>query len=448
MSQIHIAPAPLNGMLTVPPSKSIYHRALILAALSEKGGRIRPLFDSDDIAATAGILSKLGARIEKKPGQNAYLVYPLARPAALSFAPGAEIAGGAVSSSAGIPVMDCGESGSTVRFLLPVAAALGRTCAFTGRGRLPKRPLTPYFDLFPAHGVQIRRGGEEELPLTLCGRLRSGAFTLPGDISSQYITGLLFACALMPGESRLHLSSPLQSAPYVAITREMLDDFGVVSERLENGDFVLSGGQQIRSRDYTVESDWSQAAFFFMAGVLGSTLSLAGLRPDSRQGDKRIAEIAASFGAKVDFSHGVYHIAPPPGPIRPVHIADASDIPDIIPVIAAAAAFADGVSVIENCGRLRIKESDRLAATIANIRAIGGRAHSEGDTLIIAGQPALPGGRVDAFGDHRMVMAFAVAATRCEKGILIDGSEAVRKSYPTFFADFTTLGGRVNELHD
>ncbi len=424
-----VEPGPLSGAITVPPSKSIYHRALILSALSDKGGRIRPYFRSDDIDATKRVLTALGAKIEKSDMGNAYLVYPVTK------------------KGSSFVTAHCGESGSTVRFLIPIAAALGKSVTFEGSGRLPERPLTPYYTLLEEHGVKVQRQEGAHLPLSICGKLQGGVFSLRGDISSQFITGLMIAAGLMEEKSVLHLETPLQSAPYVEITRNVLELFGVKTTK-QGDDFIIPGNQRFASRDFTVESDWSQAAFYFMAGVLGSSLTLSGLSPDSLQGDKQIARIAEQFGAKVAFSRGMYHISPPEGEIHPIHIKDASDIPDIIPVIAVTAAFANGTSVIENAGRLRIKESDRLLSAVLNIRAIGGSARAEGDALIIEGLPSLPGGMVDACGDHRVVMAFSIAGTRCENGVRITGAGAVEKSYPTFFDDFISLGGAAHELTD
>jgi 3-phosphoshikimate 1-carboxyvinyltransferase len=406
MSCVKIYPSVLNGRILVPPSKSAAHRAVICSALAN-GTDIFPdgTYLSDDIAAT---------RLGMKAMQNRHGIEKVR--------------------------IDCGESGSTLRFLIPIAAALGINAEFVGRGRLPERPIGIYLHCLPTHGVPCRTEGG--LPFAIEGKLSPGEFTLPGNVSSQFITGFLLALPLLNGDSRLILSSPLESAGYVDMTIEMMRDFGVTVKPIENG-WQISGGQAYLPRAYSVERDWSQAAFFLAAGALGGKLELEGLNPNSCQGDRAAEQLFQAFGAKIKWNGSVLSVTP--NQLNGIAI-DASQIPDLVPVLAATAALSKGQTRIYNAQRLRIKESDRLAAMANGLTRLGGKVRQTDDGLIIDGVAQLHGGTVNGCNDHRIVMALAIAALHADGCVTISDAQSIRKSYPTFFEDYNRLGGNAHVI--
>ncbi len=419
---IRITPAALAGKVAAVPSKSAAHRALIAAALADKPCTVRLGGSSnEDIDATIHCLRALGAGFEIT-GDD-IRVTPLWRrlPEAAT--------------------LDCGESGSTLRFLLPVAAALGVRATFTGRGRLPARPLSPLWEEMAAHGCRFE--GIGGMPFTLTGRLTAGVYTLPGNVSSQYITGLLLALPLLESPSEIRLTTPLESAGYIDLTCGALAQFGLPVGRTPAA-FTIEGGKGYRApAQVAVEGDWSGAAFWLVAGALGAGVTCTGLDPASGQGDRAAADILGQMGATVQsLGDGV---AVSGGRLRAVTI-DAGPIPDLIPVLAAAAALAEGTTHIINAARLRIKESDRLAAVADGLTRLGADVTQLPDGLIINGKPSLAGGQVQGYNDHRIVMAMAIAAIGCQQPVTITGAEAVAKSYPRFFEDYQHLGGAANVL--
>lgn len=418
-----------GGSIPLPPSKSAAHRAVLCAALSRGKCVVSNVDWSDDIAATAEAVRTLGAEAEFDPGAGTLAVD----------------ASGLRGGSGGI---DCGESGSTLRFLIPVAAALGGSWRFTGRGRLPLRPLGIYEELLPEHGVAFRTEGG--LPLSIEGTLEPGEYRLPGNVSSQFVTGLLLALPLLSGDSEIVLTSPLESKGYVDLTVSMLEEFGVTVSETERG-WEVPGGQCFRPREYTVEGDWSQAAFFLSMAALspeGSVVRLCGLNRDSRQGDKACVDLFERFGLKTRWRNGALEVWNPNagsvfGGLRGFTI-DASQIPDMVPALAVCAALSQGETRIVRAERLRLKESDRLAAMEEALGALGGRVRSTPDGLIFHGVEALRGGTVRGRNDHRVVMALAAAALRCEGEVTVTDAWSIRKSYPGFFADFGKLGGNAH----
>ncbi|MGI6269123.1 MAG: 3-phosphoshikimate 1-carboxyvinyltransferase [Candidatus Howiella sp.] len=416
MSSIQIIPHPLCGSVRPPASKSDGHRAVICAALAKGESRISDLTMSADIEATLRCLAAMGAGIRRTAGEIV-------------------IDGGRFSAAA---VLDCGESGSTLRFLLPVAAAAGISAELTGRGRLPARPMEVLTALLRRHGVDCTA---DALPLRIAGQLAHGRFVLPGNISSQYISGLLLALPLLGEESEILLTSPLESAGYVDMTLHTMEAFGIRVIRIANG-YRIPGGQRYRPAAYRVEGDWSAAAFPAAAGALGGEIRIEGLNAGSLQGDREIAGILRRFGASVSMETDClsvrHHL------LRSIEV-DAAQIPDMIPAVAAVAAGAKGVSRIHSAGRLRLKESDRLSAIANALTGMGVRADEGADSLTIYGG-RVRGGRVDGAGDHRIVMAFAVLAAYAEGETVITDCEAVAKSYPAFFDDFKALGGICHVL--
>lgn len=413
---VEIHPSAISGSIVPPRSKSAAHRALIAAALAG-GGEVRGVQPSDDVLATLGALPALGVQA-RLTGETARLS-PVA----------------AAADEA--PTADCAESGSTLRFLLPVFAARGVPVTLTGRGRLPQRPLGVYRDCLPAHGVSLHG---DRLPLTLSGRLEGGEYRLPGDVSSQFITGLLFALPLCAQDSVLRLTTPLESAGYVDMTLAVLRRAGVRIEGATDG-WRIPGGQRYAVKTYEVEADWSQAAFLLAAGALAGEVAVRGLDGDSAQGDREIVPLLRRFGAAVEQTAD--GIVCRRAPLHGIDI-DASQIPDLVPVLAVVAAAARGTTRITGAARLRLKESDRLAAMADCLRRIGAAAVEQPDGLVIEGGRPLTGGEASGCGDHRIVMSMAVAALACRRPMTITGASAVAKSWPAFFTDLQSIGGIVH----
>lgn len=416
--EVQIIPAPLHGAIRAIPSKSDAHRLLICAALADVPTQFTLPQSSADIEATMNCLRALGAEITREG--DSVMVAP-------------------IRSVPENPLLDCGESGSTLRFLLPVAAALCGRVRFTGQGRLPDRPIGELKSAMEAHGVSF---SADQLPFTLSGRLSGGAYSLPGNVSSQYITGLLLAMPRLDGDSTLTLTTKLESAAYVDITLHTLRRFGITVQT-GGATYTVPGGQKFLSPVRAeLDGDWSNAAFFLAAGALASPVTVSGLNLNSPQGDQEILNLLRRFGAAVTARGTAITVSP--APLYGFNI-DMSGIPDALPVLAAVAACANGETRFTNAARLRLKESDRLAATAAMLRALGGYAEELPDGLIVRGA-ALTGGTVDGCNDHRIVMAAAIAAIRCNGTVTITGTEAVRKSYPAFFEDYIRLGGGVHVL--
>ncbi len=401
---VRIMPGKLRGTIKAVPSKSDAHRQLICAALSREISQIKIGDESlsDDILVTMACLRQMGAEILKK-GAGEWQVRP--------------VWGNQLSNQ----TIDCGESGSTLRFLLPVLAALGIPAKVTGRGRLPERPLSPLREELIAHGSRF---DAPSLPFTLSGQLESGVYTLPGNISSQYVSGLLFALPLLKGDSSIQLASPLESADYVEMTLRTLEQFGVRVERRPDG-YDVPGGQIFRSSgNVETEGDWSGAAFFLTAGALGADIMVCGLQEESRQPDRTILKFLRDFGAEVRFAEHSAYVRQ--NVCRPMQI-DASFAPDLVPILSILACGAIGETVIFNAERLRLKESDRLQAMCDCINALGGEAAGTRDGMRVLGSGRLTGGEVDGQNDHRIVMAAAVAASICSQPVRIAGAEAVKK---------------------
>lgn len=420
MSLAVISPSVIRGTLTPPPSKSAAHRLLIAAALAG-GGRVRGLSLSADMEATLRAVRGLGVSVRLDGDAACFSPAPPS------------------SSPSPLPV-DCGESGSTLRFLIPLYAARGVPAVFTGHGRLPERPLWVYADCLPSHGVAL--SATAGLPLTVTGRLTGGDFALPGDVSSQFITGLLFALPLCREDSRIRLTTPLESAGYVDMTLQVLRQAGVRAEPLEDGWFI-PGSQTYRPLDAAVESDWSQAAFLLTAGALGGSITLTGLNTASAQGDREALALFRRFGAAVEEAPG--RITCRKAPLHGIDI-DAAQIPDLVPVLAVTAALANGVTRITGAARLRLKESDRLTAVADGIRRLGGRVEEGPDSLTITGVSRLVGGRAEGYNDHRIVMALSMAALGCEAPVTVTDAQSVAKSWPAFFEDYRAIGGTAHVI--
>jgi len=411
-----ITPAHLSGTVKAIPSKSDAHRLLIASALADRCTKLVMTGGSEDISATIGCLRALGAYIELQ--SDGIAVSP-------------------IDDVPERPLLDCHESGSTLRFLLPVAAAVSEHAAFTGQGRLPQRPIGELCTAMGSGGVSF---SSDRLPLETSGRLKSGVYRLPGGISSQYITGMLMALPITGGDSEIILTDKLRSGAYVDITLGVLKRFGIEVKKTDSGYFI-PGGQRYRSPGKTeVDGDWSNGAFLLCAGAVGGSVTVSGLYPDSPQGDKGIVDLLRRMGADVSVNGNSVTVSG--GKLRGCEI-DIDETPDLLPALAMAAAFAEGDTSFVNGARLRIKESDRLAACAGLIADLGGSAEETADGLIVHGT-GLRGGTTHGRGDHRIVMAAAIAAAGCKEQVTVTGCNAVNKSYPAFFDDYAKLGGRVS----
>jgi len=403
----------LHGIVPAVASKSAAHRLLICAALSDSPTYVDIHAISNDVIATTRCITALGCTVSTTP--TGLAVYPPSR-------------------RAKAPHLDCLECGATLRFLLPVCAALCDGFDMEGHGRLARRPVAELAAAMQEHGCAF---SAEALPFRVTGRLRSGEYRLPGNISSQYISGLLFALPLLSGDSRITLTSSLSSAAYVQMTIDTLARFGICIEKTERGWRIPGGQQYVSPGRVTVEGDWSNAAVWLCAGALAGPVTVTGLNLESLQADLAIVDILGQMGASVFF--GRESITVSRGQLRGISV-DVDQFPDLMPVLAATAAMCDDASLLMGAGRLRLKESDRLAAMGRALRALGIDCIEGRDFLSLRGG-TLQIGTVDGAGDHRVVMAAALASLQTD--VTITGAEAIEKSYPTFLRDLTALGGQI-----
>jgi len=422
LENLKIIPSSLKGEVTIPPSKSISHRAIIAAGLADGVSQIENIIFSEDIQATCEGMEALGVEI-KREGRTLIIegrkeLNPLKRE------------------------IHCRESGSTLRFLIPLALLVNEPMTFLGEGRLKQRPLGPYLDIFQKQGIEYQY--ENELPLTVKGLLNPGRFEIPGNISSQFITGLLFALPLLDGNSEIVIKGSLESRPYIDLTIDVLKHFSVQIENQAHEVFHIKGFQKYRPAYYHVEGDYSQAAFWIVAGILGEEIVCKGLKRNSYHGDRVILDIVKEMGGSLSEEDGKVIVKP--SKTKGVQI-DASQCPDIVPILAVLAAFSEGKTEIVRAERLRIKESDRLKAIASELNRLGAEVYEQEDGLIIFGKDHLRGGIVDSWNDHRIAMALAIASIRCREPVILTNSSAVKKSYPNFFEDFKKLGGKLDEQH-
>ena len=419
---VRIDPFELNGRVKSIPSKSFAHRALIAASLGEGPSTVTVEKSSIDIDATRDALIALGARIQREG--DVFLVTP-------------------IELRKDIPLVNAVESGSTLRFLLPVAAALYNEVRFTGEGRLPDRPIGALLSAMAANGCRF---SGEKLPLTIQGPLTGTRYSLPGNISSQFVSGLLLVAPLLKKDVEIRLTSELESKDYVRITTAVMKHFGVIVEESHAGgpDYVVPGGQSFKPCDYEVEGDWSNAAFFLAGGALSGAVTMRGLNNRSVQGDRGILQVLEEFGAHLETTDQEIRVAK--GERRPI-TADLSLMPDALPILAVLAASCPlGVSRFYNGARLRLKESDRLKTVATMLRDLGGQVDELPDGLAVHGTGGLKGGTTSSFGDHRLAMAAAVAACITEQAVVIHEPQAVDKSYPDFFEDLKDIGGNSHGI--
>ena len=393
---ITITPKKLSGQITAIPSKSQAHRLLICAAFSDRPTELICPSTNQDIEATASCLCSLGAKIART--DNGYHVIPATQ----------------IPKTA---VLNCNESGSTLRFMLPIAGALGVDTVFELTGRLPYRPLSPLWEEMERMGCRLSRPTENTIRLQ--GQLRSGNYIIDGSVSSQFITGLLYATALMHGDSQIIVTGKLESKPYIDMTQQALDIFGV-----ETDSFAVTGSRPFRSPGkLIVEGDWSNGAFFLAAQKLGSKIAVDGLSEESAQGDRACAKILAQLDNEL--------------------IIDAADIPDLVPILAVTAGALSGAT-FKNVARLRLKESDRVATVATMLQNLGVSVSvSENEMQVFPGK--YHSCAINAAGDHRIAMAAAIAATVADGPVTIKGAQCVAKSYPTFWDEYKKLGGSYEQ---
>ena len=408
-------PAP-RGTLPSFPSKSEAHRYLICAALADTPTHIVCAASNDDIDATVSCLCALGASISRT--QGGFDVTP-------------------IKNIPDTAVLDCGESGSTLRFLLPVICALGTKAQLHLHGRLPARPLSPLDSLLSEHGATLSPQGTN--PLEVSGKLSGNDFSIAANVSSQFISGLLFALPLLDLDTpaTIRLVGKIESRPYLDMTRSALAVFGIAVKEQDGVLTIPAHARFTSPGTLAVGGDWSGAAPWLCMGAVGKhPLTVTDLDTASGQGDKAILSVLSDMGAQIEVHENAITVTP--APLHGITL-NAANIPDLVPVIAATAALANGTTCITGAARLRIKESDRLATTTAVLTALGADVRETDDGLVIVGKPALSGGSVDAYGDHRIAMTAAVASLGCQAPVTIEGAQAVAKSYPTFWEQLDLL---------
>lgn len=420
MNSVKLYPKKLGGNICVPPSKSISHRALISGGLSDGTSIIDNIQFSNDIEATIDVLSRMGVKVEKA-GSDSVKVNGRNRFNFLT------------------DEFDFGESGSTLRFMIPILMLSGKDIKLNGHGRLVQRPLKPYYDIFDSKKISYKNNNGN-LPLEIHGKLVPGRYELRGDISSQFITGLMFALPLLNGDSEIVLTTELESKGYVDLTKDMLEKFSIHIKNNDYKSFSVKGNQKYMASDCRIEGDFSQAVFYLAAGLIGDKICIHGLNINSHQGDKVSIDILRRMGAKIEYENE--NIISYPSKLNGA-VIDASECPDIIPVLAAAASVSRGTTSIINAKRLRMKESDRLKSVRIGLSKLGANVIEKGDSLIIEGKDMLEGGEVDSFNDHRIVMCMALASIRCKNPVIIHNSGSIKKSYPEFFDDLKSLGGDI-----
>lgn len=424
MSQIKILPGKLKGEIAVPPSKSLAHRAIIAAGLAKGTSRIDHIEYSQDIKATIKAMEALGTVIEQY--DDHLIIHGESTFSKNNMMPGIEI--------------DCEESGSTLRFMVPVSLVKENKVRFIGRGNLGKRPLDTFYEIFERQNIGYLYR-ENILDLNVLGSLKPDFYRIPGNISSQFITGLLFALPLLPGDSIIELTSPLESRGYVDLTLYILKLYGIDILNHEYRQFVIRGRQQYKPCNYRVEADFSQAAFFLVAGALGHDVVVQDLNLDSLQGDKAVLDYLTQMNCQIKTSEAGIQVV---GHGLQATTIDASQCPDVIPVLSLALALAKGDGKVVQAKRLRIKECDRLSATVKELNALQAQVIEHADSMDFHGVSSLSGGQVSSHNDHRMAMMLAIAATVAKEPVIIDNKECVKKSYPGFFDDFVSLGGKIN----
>ena len=428
--KIKIKPSILNGTIEIPPSKSYSHRAVIAAALAEGGkkSKIDNLKFSLDITTTTDIMENWGAKINREESSL-------------------EIIGNGGKVVTKDKYVQCNESGSTIRFLIPIGITNENELIFDGKGKLVDRPLDSYYRIFDEQEI-FYKNENGKLPLEVKGKLKAGNYEIDGNISSQFITGLLYALPLLDGDSKLIINKNLESKGYIDLTMEILKLAGIKIKNNDYKSFEIKGNQKYKPFDYTVEGDYSQVAFWIVAGIISANrdneIKCLHVNKSSLQGDREIVEIVERMGAKLEIFDDYLIVKPSK---TKGTVIDISQCPDIAPILTVLGALSEGETRIINGERLRIKESDRITSIKTELNKLGANVNEEGDSLIIQGVERFNGGvTVNAWNDHRIAMSLAIASSRCEKEIVLEEAESVRKSYPHFWDDFVKMGGEIEVI--
>ena len=426
MKYVKIQPNDLEGEIKIPPSKSLAHRAVICAGLSEGISHINNIEFSHDITATINGMKSLGAEIKENDdiSTNDSII---------------------VEGTKDFKIMkneiNCLESGSTLRFLIPIFSLCGQEITFKGEGKLIERPLDVYYKIFDEQNIDYSNNNGK-LPLYIKGKIKAGVFKIKGNISSQFISGLMFALPLLKNDSVIHITTDLESRGYIDLTIDILKTFNIEIKNKKYKEFFIRGNQTYKSADYTIRSDYSQAAFWIAAGILGREIKSIGLDENSLQGDKAILNIVKNMGGNITVCKN--SVTSSKSKTKGITI-DAGQFPDIVPILTVLASVSKGTTRIINASRLRIKESDRLKAVSTELNKLGADIVELTNGLLINGKDRLNGGEVHSWGDHRIAMALAVASIKCKNTVIIQNSDVVMKSYPRFWDDFKHLGGNIIE---
>ena len=431
MKSLVITPNSLKGEVVIPSSKSIGHREIICSGLASGKSIVDNISISKDIEATIEGLKSFGAKINEIPskfqGRCAFSI---------------EGTDGKINLKN--KVIDCRESGSTLRFLIPLGILSNEKIIFTGSGKLVERPLDPYFEIFNKKGIEYKIFSDKiNLPLEINGKLKSGVYSLVGNISSQFISGLLFSLPLCDGDSVIEITTKLESESYINLTLDALKKYGIEIINENHKRYIIKGNQKYKNIETSVEGDYSQGAFWLVAGALSENIKSIGLGFGSIQGDQKIVDILKNMNVNLKISEN--EIISIESKTRGT-IIDGSDCPDIIPILTVLASVSKGVTKIINSERLRYKECDRLTAIATELNKIGADIQELSDGLIINGKKSLKGGEVSCWNDHRIAMSLAIASIKCREKLILRGTECVEKSYPEFWKDFVSLGGKIEEI--
>ena len=415
-----IHPKKLKGNVLIPPSKSLSHRAIIAACLAEGESIISNISFSKDINATISAMEALGAKVVKD-GSTLY------------------ITGSKIKRVKDL--IDANESGSTIRFMIPIALVSNEPITFTGKNNLVNRPLDSYYEIFDNLGIEYTHPENAYLPLCVNGGLKSGVYKMRGDISSQFITGLLYALPLLDGDSKIIITTNMESIGYIDLTLDVLKDFGIEIDNINYKEFIIKGNQKYKPSNYIVEGDYSQTAFYLVGGALGNDINILGMKEKSLQGDKKVIEDIKAMNGDVTFIDGILKCNKSDTKSA---VIDFSQSPDLGPALSVLASLSQGTSHFINASRLRIKECDRITCVLEELNKMGANITETPDSMIINGVTKLHGTVVDSHNDHRLAMAFAMAATVCDGDVKILNAECVSKSYPHFWEDYIKLGGDVD----
>ena len=417
---VRIKPGLLKGDLIVPPSKSLSHRAIIAAGLAKGKSIISNVLFSKDILATISAIEALGAKVEKL--KDSLIIEGSGKLKRIN------------------DVIDSNESGSTVRFMIPIALTVDEPITFVGKNNLVNRPLDAFLNIFDEQNIKYEKGNNTYLPLKVYNGIKPGIFKIKGDISSQFITGLLYALPLLDGDSKIIITSNLESKGYIDLTIDMLKNFKIEIINNDYKEFIIKGNQEYKPFNYQVEGDYSQSAFFLVADILGSDINLLAMNPNSHQGDMKIIDDIKAFGGNISFENNILKAYKTETFGTTI---DFSQSPDLGPALAVLASISKGKTEFINAGRLRIKECDRISCVKNELEKLGAKIKEYPSSMEFEGINEFNGGILDSHNDHRLRMSFAVLATIAKDDIIIKNAECVSKSFPNFFEVFESLGGKI-----